>query len=40
MTGISEKLHPFLKRVEMRTLGTADLSASALFLGRSWNRSS
>jgi len=26
------------KRVERRTLGTTDLSASPLCLGRSWNR--
>ena len=28
------------KRVESRTLGTTDLSASLMCLGRSWNRSS
>jgi len=31
---------PFSKRVERKTLGTTDLSASPLCLGRSWNRSS
>ena len=40
VTGKRETLHPFLKRVERRTLGTTDLSASPLCLGRSWNRSS
>jgi len=33
-------LCPFLKRVERRTLGTTNLSASPLCLGRSWSRSS
>jgi len=31
---------PILERVERRTPGTADLSASLLCLGRAWNRSS
>jgi len=30
----------FFKSIERRTLGTTDLSASPLCLGRSWNRSS
>ena len=38
VTGRRETFHPFLKRVERRTLGTTDLSASPLCLGRSWNR--
>jgi len=33
-------LHSFLNWVERRTLGTTDLSASPLCLGRSWSRSS
>jgi len=40
VTGRKETLCPFLKTVGRRTLGTADLSASPLCLGRSWNRSS
>jgi len=40
VTGKQETLHPYLKRVERRTLGTTDMSASPLCLGRSWNRSS
>jgi len=39
LTEKREALHPFLKRVE-RTLGTTNLSASPLCLGRSCNRSS
>jgi len=35
----AEVFSSFLKRVEKRTLGTTDLSASPLCLGRSWNRS-
>jgi len=31
---------PIFKRVERKTLGTTDRSASPLCLGRSWNRSS
>ena len=38
--GKRETLGPFLKKVERRTLGTTDMSASPLCLGRSWNRSS
>jgi len=38
VTGGRETLCPFLKRVERRALGTTDLSASPLCLGRSWNR--
>jgi len=38
--GKRETLCPFSKRVERKTLGTTDLSASPLCLGRSWNRSS
>ena len=34
------KLCPFSKRVERKTLGTTDLSASPPCLGRSWNTSS
>jgi len=40
VTGKRETLHPFLKSIEGRTLGTADPSASPLCLGRSWNISS
>ena len=40
VTGKRETLCPFSKRVERKTLGTTDLSASPLCLGRSWNRSS
>ena len=40
VTGSGEKLCPFLRRVGRRTLGSTDLSASALCLGRSCNRSS
>jgi len=40
VTGGRETLCPFLKRVGRKTLGTTDLSASPLCLGRSWNRSS
>jgi len=40
VTRKQETLCPFLKRVERRTQGTTDLSASHLCLGRSWNRSS
>jgi len=39
VTGERETLCPFLKRVERRTLGIMDLSASPLCLERSWNRS-
>jgi len=38
--GGRETLCTFLKRVEWKTVGTTDLSASPLFLGISWNRSS
>jgi len=38
--GKRETLGPFLKKVERRTLGTTDMSASPLCLGRSWNRCS
>jgi len=40
MTGRMETLHPLLKRVEKRTLGTTDFSASSPCPGRSWNTSS
>jgi len=40
VAGRSETLCPFSKRVERRILGTTDLSASPLCLGRSQNRSS
>ena len=40
VTGRREIWSPLLKRVESRTLGTSDLSASPLCLGRSWKRSS
>jgi len=42
MSLVTEKreiLHPFLKRVVRRILGTTELSASAVCLGISWNRS-
>jgi len=38
VTGGREILCPFLKKVGRRNLGTTDLSASPLCLGRSWNR--
>jgi len=34
VTGKRETWCPFLKRVERKTLGTTDLSAFTLFLGR------
>ena len=40
MTERRKTLCPFLRWVRWRTLGTTDLSASSLCLGRSWNRSS